>query len=55
MCLLMEERRRVRRGWPPENSGWTVAFQVEGPAGCALADAVLAGPEYSRGGRGPLP
>ena len=40
-----EERRRVRRGWPPD---WT--FQVGGPA----VDCAHGGPEYSRGGRGPL-
>ena len=63
-----EERRRVRRGWPPENSGWT--FQVKGPAGrcCARESGVLSGRARAAdttrmragwepvpwGGRGPL-
>ena len=41
--FLRTDERRVRRGWPLENSGWT--FQVGGPAGrlCARGSRVLSG------------
>ena len=45
-----EERRQVRRGWPPEYSGWT--FQVGGAAGrlCARGFGVFS--ERARAGWG---
>ena len=43
---LREEWRRVRCGWPSEDSGWTL--QVGGPA----VDCARAGPEYPRSRHG---
>ena len=48
-----EERRRVRHGWPPEDSGWT--FQAGGAAGwlCARGPGVFSekGAGWLRAGR----